>query len=491
VLTSNNKDNYTADNSNAANNDKNKNKPGNNKSTNNAIATTANNAVVKKATSHSVADANKKLNNNNLENNNSSVAVDKAKTNNTNTGHTAASNNKPAANKITPSSGLAGNLNNTAGANKPGRNKKGTAHGNTPAANAVAATEPANNNTAADSIPKITVNQKMTIDHRTNEAHYTQSVMSVGKAPMPAAERPANSIPSEANNYNNPRYVASAANGGVNEVAANAAILPASAAEVKTSSNKSNLGLAASTQKKRKGDGWDFSAVSQFIKDVKYNLGQVSYSTGLTGGFNMLFLGGNTIPGFQLGATETFGISDHFSIMTELKYFQNFNNKMTVNDNYTLYKNVGNEWTKDSMSHYYKFSTLQSLSLPVTLQYNVGRFNIIGGPSFSYIMGISPEPVDLAIPEYHRGGINAPTQQELDASGARINADNFVGRFSIGYIVGFSYQFAPKLSVDARLNQNIWDNASAPGAKLVSDKLYKKPGLQLSVGYNLSKDKKH
>jgi opacity protein-like surface antigen len=309
---------------------------------------------------------------------------------------------------------------------------------------------------------------------------------------MPEAmQRPANSVATAENNYLNPRYVASAANG---EVAAAetkpAPILPAAQPKPANAEDK-NLGLGKSRNSRRAHQGWNFDAVNQFFKDVKYNLGQVEYSTGIMGGVNAMFLPGKLMPGIQLGVNETFGISDRISIVTELKFTQSIGG-MTLNDNYTRYNTeIDGTFSKDSMEHNYKFNTLQNLSLPVAVRYTMGKVKVFGGISFSYILGITPEVVDNAIPTMHQALPSKPTQEVIDAQYYKIGTDAFGSRFGIGYLFGASYSITPKLSADVRFTQNIWDDAKIPGAKIVSDRLYKKPGVQLSLGYNLSKEKKH
>ena len=489
IITSNDKDKISSNNLNTNNNTPAKNNKKNivKSATDKAVTVApapekATASIHGNSTKHNIDN---KLTDNNLKSINSSVAANKVSANTTANASKSVANT---ATTITPASGNTGNHNKIAGVNKPGHNKIVPASGNTVANNTSAV---AKKNSTPDSIASVSVKQKMTIDHRSNAAHYSQEVTSVGKTPAPVtAERPANSIPTAENNYNNPRYVANATSSQNNQVAANPTILPAAAqANATTANNNNNIGLA-STHKARKSSGWNFDAVNQFFKDVKYNLGQVTYSTGLTGGFNALFLSGKVLPGIQLGLTETFGISDRVSIMTELKYIQSFNKGMVVSDDYTLYKHDGNEWTKESRTHYYKFSTLQNVSLPVSVHYKMGNVSILGGVSFSYILGVNAEPTDDLVPGTH-STVAAPSQEEIDRVNYKIGHDDFNSSFGIGYLLGVSYDVAPRLSVDMRMTQSFWNSANTPGAKLVSDRLYKKPGVQLSVGYNLSKGKKH
>lgn len=413
-----------------------------------------------------------------------------------------AANNKPADNMpkpaaINPSASLA---NNVAVNNKTTKNKghkghgKGAGAGNNVADNNKAAQQPAVTKPAADSIPAVTMTEKMTVDHRTNKATYTQDVTGRGKAALPEAmQRPANSVATAENNYLNPRYVASAANGEVATTETKPAqILPAASAETKAAGTEDkNLGLGKSRNSRRAHQGWNFDAVNQFFKDVKYNLGQVEYSTGIVAGFNAAFLTGKMMPGFQLGMSETFGISDNVSIVTELRYMQGAGG-MTLNDNYVRYNTeIDGTFSKDSMEHNYKFNTLTNLSLPVAVRYTIGNFKVMAGISFSYILGITPEVVDNAIPTTHQALATKPAQSEIDAHYYKIGTDAFASRFGMGALLGVSYHAAPRVDLDVRYTQNFWDDAKMPGAKIVSDRLYKKPGVQLNFNYNLSKEKKH
>ncbi|OJW84356.1 MAG: hypothetical protein BGO69_11420 [Bacteroidetes bacterium 46-16] len=356
-----------------------------------------------------------------------------------------------------------------------------------------------NKNAVHDSIPSISVNEKMVIDHRSKEAHFMRDTVGVGMAVLPPtapAHKPANSVPSAANNYNNPRYVASAAgNTNVQTEATEQQILPASAANANANTAASNnkIGLASTHKARKTHEGWNFSAVNQFLRNAKQSLGQIEYSSGLIGGINAVFMAGGMVPGIQLGATETLGISDRIAVMLELKYHQSFNRGIVVNSNYVKYvEQADHSYLRDSMSLNYKFSTLQNFALPVTLQYHVNDFiNIIAGGSLVYTLGINPEPDETPLYDYRKTGLSNPGQAALDASRPDISQSDFNSRFGLGYIIGASYQIGPKMNADLRMTQTIWDNAATPGAKIVSDRLYKKPGVQLSIGYNLSKEKKH
>ncbi|MBS1586876.1 MAG: outer membrane beta-barrel protein [Bacteroidetes bacterium] len=430
--------------------------------------------------------SNKKLNNNNLTNNISTAAV----------GNKAAKKNHTQPAAIVPAASLG---NAVAANNKPVHGKgntEGGKHGkgskdNKVADNNKASQQPAISKPAVDSIPAVTMTEKMTVDHRTNKATFTQDVTGRGKAALPEPmQRPANSVATAENNYLNPRYVASAASGQVAEVKP-APVMPAAAAETKASAEDKNIGLGKNRNSRRSHQGWNFDAVNQFFKDVKYNLGQIEYSSGIVGGVNAMFLTGKTMPGIQLGFSETFGISDNVSIVTELRYMQGIGGT-TLHDNYTRYNTeIDGTYSKDSMEHNYKFNTLTSLSLPVAVRYTIGRVKILAGVSFSYIIGITPEVVDNAIPTTHQALATKPAQSEIDAHYYKIGTDAFASRFGIGGLVGVSYNVAPRIDVDIRITKNFWDDAKLPGAKIVSDRLYKRPGLQLNFNYNLSKEKKH
>lgn len=434
---------------------------------------------------------NNNLNNNNLNNNTSTVTGNNKATNKNNTqpaaivpaaslGNAVAANNKPAHTR-----------GKAEGAAKGSRHAKGTNNDNKLADNNKASQQPAISKPAADSIPMVAVAEKVTVDHRTNKATFTQDVTGRGKAALPEPmQRPANSVATAENNYLNPRYVASAASGQVAEVKP-APVMPAAAAETKTTTEDKSLGLGKSRNSRRAHQGWNFDAVNQFFKDVKYNLGQVEYSTGILGGVNAMFLTGKTMPGIQLGLSETFGISDNVSIVTELRYVQGIGG-MTLHDNYERYNTeIDGTYSKDSMEHNYKFNTLTNLSLPVAVRYTIGRVKILAGVSFSYIIGITPEVVDNAIPTTHEALPSKPAQSEIDAHYYKIGTDAFASRFGIGGLVGVSFNVAPRIDVDMRITKNFWDDAKLPGAKIVSDRLYKRPGLQLNFNYNLSKEKKH
>jgi opacity protein-like surface antigen len=424
-----------------------------------------------------------KLNNNNLKINTESVAKGNAITPNT-TGSTA---NTAAGNK------------HTATANKKVNAKIVPAAGNNVVKDMAVATtvkpKDISKGAAHDSIPSISLKEKLVVDPRAGKAHYERDTVGTGMAVLPVTapvQRPANSIPSAENNYNNPRYVASAAeNPNVQTEPTEPQILPAAAMKTTATASK-ETGLVAAHKARRSHEGWNFAAVSQFLQDAKHSLGQIQTSTGLIVGINTVFLTGGMVPGIQLGATETLGISDRIAVMLELKYHQSFNRGVELKDNYVSYTEESKDvYRRDSVEQIYKFSALQSFTLPVTVQYHAGNFNIFAGGSFVYTLGINPELAGGPLLDYRKTGLTNVPQETIDAAHATINQSDFNSRFGLGYIFGASYQVSPKMSVDARMTQTFWDNAATPGAKIVSDRLYKKPGVQLSIGYNLSKEKKH
>lgn len=426
-----------------------------------------------------------KLNNNNLKINTESVAKGNAISSNTtgSTANTAAAGNK-----------------HTATANKKVNAKIVPAAGNNVVKDMAVATtvkpKDISKGAAHDSIPSISLKEKLVVDPRAGKAHYERDTVGTGMAVLPVTapvQRPANSIPSAENNYNNPRYVASAAeNPNVQTEPTEPQILPAAAMKTTATASK-ETGLVAAHKARRSHEGWNFAAVSQFLQDAKHSLGQIQTSTGLILGINTVFLTGGMVPGIQLGATETLGISDRIAVMLELKYHQSFNRGITINDNYVRYvEQADHSYLRDSMELNYNFSTLQQFTLPVTVQYKINDlFTVFAGGSMVYTLGITPENPETPLYDYRQTGLANPGEAVLNASKPKVTTSDFGSRFGLGYIFGASYQVAPKISVDARMTQTFWDNAATPGAKIVSDRLYKKPGVQLSIGYNLSKERKN
>jgi hypothetical protein len=147
-------------------------------------------------------------------------------------------------------------------------------------------------------------------------------------------------------------------------------------------------------------------------------------------------------------------------------------------------------YTRDSVHHYFNFSMLHSIEVPVTVKYAIGRFFMMGGVNFAYHIKVSTEEVErhmttqTVVPYYH-----APITWPEGKSA--VSSSDFNSRFQVGGVFGIGYQMTPAVSLDLRMTKTFWDNAKTNGARAVSDQLYNAPSMQLSIGYRFSQQQKH
>jgi hypothetical protein len=250
-------------------------------------------------------------------------------------------------------------------------------------------------------------------------------------------------------------------------------VLLASAA--KTSAVSANSSDMAVTHNRRRSS--TLSNFAEMILDFRTNLGNAKFAPGITGGINSTFFAPNAINGFHLGVSGTFIISDTWSLMGELKYFNRFSGNSVINDNYVNYTALSNGgYAKDSVQQYFKYNSLQSIELPISIQYTIGKVGMYVGGNLVYNFSIyndfetNPNPTEI-------------TSQPGRSITPKYRSGDFSSRFGVGYLAGASYNITPMLRADARLVQTVWDNSSTMGGQMLSNNLYKNPSVQLSIGY--------
>ena len=252
------------------------------------------------------------------------------------------------------------------------------------------------------------------------------------------------------------------------EASLTAASSPAIASSPATAETKPTL-------HKRKKGAMMLENLSSMFNDIKYKISGVQFAPGLTAGINGTFFGPNSFKGFQFGFTGGFEIDEHWSFLTELKYYHRMNNNYSMNDVY--YDKV----SKDSIVSSFSFSTLHSFELPMSIRYTAGHMSFFGGANFVYTLGVNtgPDPVAYQVKSVSANLATTPGLSEKD----------FAARFGIGYLFGLSYNVSPNVTLDFRSVQTVWDNMQSSGAKSVSSQLYKSPSLQFSIGYRLGGNK--
>ncbi len=254
---------------------------------------------------------------------------------------------------------------------------------------------------------------------------------------------------------------------------------------LKPSSSSESFAMKETANKQTKG-AKTIENLNAAFNDIKYNAGNATFAAGISAGINSTFFGPNNFKGFQFGLNGTLTFSQSLSLMAEIKYFHRINDNFTLNDNYYQYTAEPNGgYKRELVSNPYSISTLHSLEMPIALRFTAGRFNFAVGPNVVYTFGINTGNYRTVDPN---SATIVPTMGNDNA--AKIQAGDFNSRFGLGYLFGVSYQVSPKVTIDLRDVQTIWDNASTTGAKAVSTQLFRSPSFQLSLGYKFGGGKK-
>lgn len=231
--------------------------------------------------------------------------------------------------------------------------------------------------------------------------------------------------------------------------------------------------------------------------ETKHSLSQAPFYLGVTAGINGMSGSGPLIPGFHFGLNGELELSERWSLLTELRYINRFNNGKTIDDPYrgapspvTQYYHNGTAYTvyeSDSFNHYFNFSTFSSGNLPIMVKYSVNRFFMLAGVDLIYNFRMSAEEIDAPVTgtTIRDTLLNGQNSVYTGNGVQSVQLSDLGARFGIGYILGVGYKATPNLHLDFRMSHSFWDNASGGGAIKVSEQLYRNPSFQLSLGYRL------
>lgn len=239
------------------------------------------------------------------------------------------------------------------------------------------------------------------------------------------------------------------------------------------------------------------------LEKAMFQLSEMRTYTGLVAGLSATPFNKTSTYGFQLGLSQTFQLDPEWSVIAEFKYSRRMGKDLLLRDDYAASYGMNRQiqgsntiynWQQDSVEHYFKVSALQSVIVPVSLQYNLKRVFLMGGINFSYSPRVNSEEItrwhNQPAAHTYTGNANymqmPPGYQEGLPS---VKIDDFGSRISLGYQFGLGYELTPALKLDVRCSQQFWDNSSTPGARKVSKEFFRLPNVQLSVGYKFGKGK--
>lgn len=220
--------------------------------------------------------------------------------------------------------------------------------------------------------------------------------------------------------------------------------------------------------------------LKEILIETQFRLGQVKFYMGITGGINNYMYGSNSMMGIQIGPTLTAEFDEKWSMFIEPKYMQRFNKNYVVKDNYWQVGEInGNQYQASEIEHFFKFSALHTIEMPVALRYQLFKqLHIFAGGNLVYNFKINAEEITRVSEEqtYTGSSFGLPYQPS-------VHLDHFGSRFSAGYLLGLGYQVSPVFDLNARMTKNFWDNAAGSGPRKISDQLLYRPSFQLSIGY--------
>lgn len=231
----------------------------------------------------------------------------------------------------------------------------------------------------------------------------------------------------------------------------------------------------------RKTQAWNSKSFDEVMRDVKFSLAQTRFYPGVSGGVNSYLFGPNNLGGIQLGLFGLFTFGENWGALAELKYIHRFNNGSTIKDNYKDISGAQGNYLEKNVLHFFKFSALPSIEMPLALRYAAGRVNVLGGINFAYHFAVNAEEATYPDSSY-RQSINP----DWTNSKPSVTYEDFNARFSVGGVIGLSYDISPSMQMDFRATKNFWDNASGSGAQKVSQELYRTPSFQISLFYRFS-----
>ena len=237
---------------------------------------------------------------------------------------------------------------------------------------------------------------------------------------------------------------------------------------------------------------------NKFNDMVKNTTGGIAnYFDGSRNFYAAILVGGNTsfgnpsAFGMQFGIAGIYALSERLSFMAELKFANHYFSNYTLEDKSVTYDNItaqqvaGSQWlfsgTEYTSTSAYKMNNFYTFEMPLTLSYNLGRVSVFGGVNLAYASPIKwNKQTSLSSSTIEK--TQAENKTPFYNTGNQFNEQtDFASRLGLGYVMGASYDFSRKVSLDARMTQILTDNAQ--GNIHAINKLFRMPTMQLSIGY--------
>lgn len=235
------------------------------------------------------------------------------------------------------------------------------------------------------------------------------------------------------------------------------------------------------------------------VKNVAQEINQ--YFDGTNNLYLALLVGGNASMGINsgygmhIGAGAYYKLSERWTIGSEFRFLNRFFPAFQFIDQNSQFdverQPASNGWLYTGQekigTNSYSVKNLQDLALPIFFNYSIHeRLSVLAGLNFSYHLPVKYQKEYSEsirnISEYKVNG----EESAFENKPFSVNESTaFVSRMGIGYVTGLNYELSKKLSLDARVTQNIWN--FGPKAPTSLYQSFKKPVFELSIGFYLGR----
>lgn len=218
--------------------------------------------------------------------------------------------------------------------------------------------------------------------------------------------------------------------------------------------------------------------------------GTKKYYVGIISGGNYSF-GKTQALGLHIGIGGYYAINERLTLGVEALYSYRSFGSYKLLDPYTTYdiisqtEEAGNwnfNYKSNQHNDYYKIDNLQTISVPLYLNYSFGRVSVSGGVNIAYAFKMHPVLSNDVITA--EGSTTSTTSVfPLQPTSAEVAQADFRSRCGLGYVLGIAYDINRKLSIDARATQVFWDNATGNMSQELSRATFRLPTLQLGLSF--------
>ncbi|GEM_PF-1420394 len=198
--------------------------------------------------------------------------------------------------------------------------------------------------------------------------------------------------------------------------------------------------------------------------------------------------------GFHLGLGAYYEFKERYTLGAELRYLHNSYNNNSLTEHYQTYSQQTIDRSgaqpvysalEQKFTNTYYLQKSSYLELPITMRYQLSKLSIMGGVYGSYMMGTS---YTNKMAELSGEASMVSSLKPFAATTGTIVANDFKARYGMGFTIGAAYDFSKNLSLDLRINQNLWNNLKSTSE--LSTNLYRSTGVQLSLMYFIGKKDK-